>query len=72
MSFKDKLEQMYDWVSSMHNVLISIMIMISLGVGFYIYHITNQWYAIPLCVVCGFVFPLAENIRRRVTNGKIK
>jgi len=65
MKSLNKTDQMYDHIHSMHNMEISIMLLLGLNTGFVIYHFTNWWIAIPLCFFGGFVYPLGHNIWRR-------
>lgn len=70
MRFNSKDEQIYDWQHSQHNILISIMVMMGIGVGFLVYDITGFWVAIPICIMGSFAFPLGDNIRRRIMHKK--
>ncbi len=62
-----KQDQQYDYIESIHNMVISIMLMIGIALGFYIYYITGYLIAVPLCLIGSFIYPLGDSIRRRIT-----
>jgi hypothetical protein len=66
MKFENKTDQIYDWLKSIHNMLVGVMMSIGIGIGFFVFYLTDNWLVIPLCCIGSFAFPLAENIRRRI------
>jgi hypothetical protein len=66
MKFESKSDQIYDWLKSIHNMLVGVMMSVGIGIGFLVYHLTDNWLVIPLCFLGSFIYPLGENIRRRI------
>jgi hypothetical protein len=60
--------QIYEWMQSMHRMVLGLMLFIGLAVGVFFFYLTKQWAAIPICFVLSFVYPLGENIKRKVTH----
>ena len=72
MKFDNKQDQIYDWLKSIHNMIVGIMLVVGFGAGILVWHFTGNWIFLPICFVGSFAFPLADNIRRRVLHHKGK
>jgi hypothetical protein len=66
MKSLSKSDQALDYIASMHNMVIIIMLLIGLGVGFLIYHYTGKWYAVLLCFFGSFLYPLVDKFWRQI------
>jgi hypothetical protein len=66
MKFESKSDQMYDWLKSIHNMMVGIMMAVGIGLGLLVFAVTQNWIFVPVLFVVSFAYPLAENIRRRI------
>lgn len=62
--------QLFEWMESMHKMVMGVMLTHGLLFGIIAYYVFHKWYMIPLFFVVSFIYPLAENLRRKIMRKK--
>lgn len=66
----NKSEQLYDYIESMHNMMIATMLTVSVILGVFGWFFTKNWALAVLCYVAVWAYPAFDNIRRRVRRSR--
>ena len=66
MDISKQSNQVYEWMESTHRMVLGLMLFIGLAVGVFFFYLTKEWAAIPICFFLSFVYPMAENIKRKI------